>query len=85
MINSIGSIDGYRTVLNENVNTTVEPKNIDSQPVNDTVSINSIGAMDEELESVFNNVMTDLAANQSDMASVHGGLDLERVKALLSL
>ena len=41
--------------------------------------------MDKELESAFNNVMGDLTVNHSDFGNLHGGLDLDRVKALLSL
>ena len=49
------------------------------------ISINSTGVMDKEIDVIFNNVMSDLAFNQSNFADLHGGLDLDRVKALLSL
>ena len=85
MINSIGSVNGYANVFNNSSNVTSESKAANNQPVNDTVSINATAMMDEEVEGIFNDIMGDLAVNPTDIADLHSGLNLDRVKALLSL
>ncbi len=85
MINPIDSSDIYGNIYNNNSNIAVDQKILKNQQVNDTVSINSIGVVDKELEDVFNNVMGDLAVNQTDLADLHSGLTFDRVKSLLSL
>ena len=85
MINPIGSVNGYANVFNNSSNLTVDPKGAESQPVNDTVSINATAMMDEEVEGIFNDIMGDLAVNPTDLAGLHSGLNLDRVKELLSL
>lgn len=85
MINSIGSADNYANIFNNITNTKYELKALNNQAVNDTVSINSTSMMDEEVEGIFNDIMCDLTVNQTDLASLHSGLNLDRVKSLLSI
>lgn len=85
MINSIGSIDGYTNVFGDNINVNAASRDQDKQNVNDVVSINSANILDNEIGNVFNNVMSDLNVSNSDLGDLHGGLNLDRVKALLSL
>ena len=85
MINSIGSIDGYANVFGDNINVNAVSRDQDKQNVNDVVSINSANILDNEIGNVFNNVMSDLNITNSDLGDLHGGLNLDRVKALLSL
>ncbi len=85
MINSIGSVDAYANVFNNNSSVTVESNVVNNHSVNDTVSINATAMMDEEVEGIFNDIMGDLAVNPTDIADLHSGLNLDRVKALLSL
>ena len=83
MINSISSLDGYTNVFGDNINAVSRDQ--DKQNVNDVVSINSTNILDNEIGNVFNNVMSDLNITNSDLGDLHGGLNLDRVKALLSL
>ena len=85
MINPIDSVNGYANIFNNNSNATSESNVVNNQSVNDTVSINATAMMDEEVEGIFNDIMGDLAANPTDLAGLHSGLNLDRVKALLSL
>ena len=85
MINSIGSIDGYTNVFCDNINVNAVSRDQDKQNVNDVVSINSANILDNEIGNVFNNVMSDLNITNSDLGDLHGRLNLDRVKALLSL
>ena len=85
MINPVSSVDSYANVFNNSPNATSESNVVNNQPVNDTVSINATAMMDEEVEGIFNDIMGDLAANPTDLAGLHSGLNLDRVKALLSL
>ena len=85
MINSIGSIDGYANVFGDNINVNAVSRDQDKQNINDVVSINSANILDNEIGNVFNNVMSDLNITNSDLGDLHGGLNLDRVKALLSL
>ena len=85
MINPIDSVNGYANIFNNNSNATSESNVVNNHSVNDTVSINATAMMDEEVEGIFNDIMGDLAANPTDLAGLHSGLNLDRVKALLSL
>ena len=85
MINSIGSIDGYANVYGDNINVNVVSRDQDKQNINDVVSINSANILDNEIGNVFNNVMSDLNITNSDLGDLHGGLNLDRVKSLLSI
>ncbi len=83
MINFIDSVDYCTNVYNNSSNITTELKPLNNQPVSDTVSINSTNMMYDEVEGIFNDIMGDLAVNPTDLASLHSGLNLDRVKSLL--
>lgn len=85
MINPIDSVNGYANVFNNSPNATSESNVVNNQQVNDTVSINVTAKLDEEVAGIFNDIMGDLATNPTDLAGLHSGLNLDRVKALLSL
>ena len=69
----------------DNINVNTVSRDLDKQNVSDVVSINSANILDNEIGNVFNNVMSDLNVTNSDLGDLHGGLNLDRVKALLSL
>ena len=86
MINSIEQYNSITTLLNINNNEFLEAKNVNKQQINDTINISSAINSDNEIEMAFNNVMHDLNIDQSqNLADLHGGLNLDRVKELLSL
>ena len=86
MINSIEQYNSNTTLLNINNNEFLEAKNVNKQQINDTINISSAINSDNEIEMAFNNVMHDLNIDQSqNFADLHGGLNLDRVKELLSL
>lgn len=86
MINSIEQYNSNTTLLNINNNEFLEAKNVNKQQINDTINISSAINSDNEIEMAFNNVMHDLNIDQSqNLADLHGGLNLDRVKELLSL
>ena len=85
MISSISDITNYTNDIYNSYDVGIDSNNIDKQLRNDTVSIKSTSIMDEEIKNAFNNVMSDLSSNQSELLSIHEGLSLDRVKALLSL
>ena len=85
MINSIGYVDGYENVYGANSNMSIDARNAEKQHVNDVVSIDSTNIIDGEIGSLFNNVVSDLSGSQTGITDLHGELNLDRVKALLSL